>query len=198
MRTILSIVLAMAFSPALVADEVSDVLSTLGVPRAQFDALWVNACPPDVALSVPAAVLDNERSIVGPGVKYGFFQSETAGGNKLLITSGPVCAALRGYYFGGARADSDIARFVERDQAFKARYGYSVIDAWGLEKYGSASMNGKVDEFMLAHWRALEKKGLIAISSEDSRFNGSPSTAYFSALAEKGEALKAALDRAGR
>jgi hypothetical protein len=198
MRQFSLVVLILAFSPIVMADEIDDVFMTLGVSKERFDDLWRHACPHNFKMKVPATTLSNKKSIVGPGVKYGFLIAEKAGEKEILIKSGPVCEALRNYYFNRVMFDKRIENFLQKDMEFKSVYGCSVIDAWGLEKYSSASLNGKGDAFILAHWKELEKKELITITTEDSMFNGAPSKAYFSKISKNGVSLNKALHRTSR
>lgn len=193
MKKILFFFLLIIISPAANADEITNVLITLGVSREQFNDLWLNACPPDFQMKVPAATLSHKDSVVELGVQYGFLALEKAGREDSLIRSGPVCKALLAYYFDGSMSENSISQFIQKDKEFKSVYGVSVLDAWGLERYGSASMNGRIDEFSLRHWKELENKGLITIRSESSTFNGSPSKAYISTTTSKGESLKNAI-----
>ena len=183
-------------SESALSDEIATAISSLGVTKAQFSDLWTNVCNPDFALKVPASARDNAKSIVKPGIQAGFIATETLPTRELSLTPGPVCRALTHYYFEQAANEPLIAPFIQADQAFISRFGFSSLDAWGLERYWSASMNGRIDGFVLAHWKHLEKKGLIKIQTEDASFNGEPSNAYFSTVTKAGEALEQALLRA--
>ena len=194
----LLIIFLVAISPLALANEIEKTIRALGVTTDQFRAFWFNTCDPDFKMRVPTSVLNNEKSVVGPGIQLEFIASETVNKEEIIIKSGHICEALRRYYFEGSAFEQAIHPFIQADQNIISVYGYSVIDILGLEKFQSASMNGKIDTFTMSLWKALQKKGLITIEHEESTFNGSPSKAYFSSVTEKGKQLNKALYRADR
>ncbi len=194
MKKHLIIFLLIVITPLAKADEINSIINMLGVSKTQFTTLWINSCDPKFNLTVSNSVLMNDKSIVKPGIDAGFIAHEKNGEQELIIKRGPKCEVISRYYFEGSMTEENIGEFIKKDQTFKSIYGFSVIDAWGVERYQSASMSGKVNDFTLKHWQELEQRGLITISDEESTFNGEPSKAYFSTLTDIGKAFKDAIN----
>lgn len=159
------------------ANDVKATIQPLEISIEDIQDIWHSGrCEESWSINIDKEILEDTSLLAYKGLNGKFFRDENYG-KEITLKAGEKCEALNKYYFQGIK-NPKIITFINLDEKFIRKYGFSVLDAIYIKNTEFYSWNGTVSNFMYKYAKELVRKGLFTMEQKNSEFNGKPSVSF--------------------